>query len=284
MKKLLARYHVDKDTECLYRYVKSRTETFIPHTHDYCEIFLTLKGDVIHVVNGQKQILAEGSLIFIRDTDYHFYEYDKKNDFDFVNVSFTKETVNALFNYLGEGFPSKRLLCAKLPPVVTLSKNEKNKLFSQLDELNAVDFNDKLSLKLKMRAILFGVFTKYFAGFKENEDDIPHWLEAFHEKLSRSQYFTQPTTALFALTEKSREHTSRLFKKHYNITLSEYVNDLRINYAANLLINSNLTVTEICYECGFSNLAWFYELFTSKHKASPKKFRETYKLKRSNQA
>ena len=277
MKKLLAEYHVDKESECLYRYIKSKTEIFIPHTHDYYEIFLTLKGNITHEVNGQKQTLAEGSLIFIRDTDCHFYDYDKKNEFEFVNVSFTKKTAESLFEYLGDGFPSKALLSAKLPPAVTLSKNEKIKLFSQLDELNAVNFNDKQSLKLKMRTILFNVFTKYFSDLKETEEIIPYWLENFHDKIQNPKYFTLSTTQLFSITEKSREHTSRLFKKYYNTTISEYIGDLRINYAANLLINSTLTVTEICYECGFSNLAWFYELFNKKHNMSPKKFRENYK-------
>ena len=80
------------------------------------------------------------------------------------------------------------------------------------------------------------------------------------------------------LSKKSREHLSRSLKKHFDITPSEYVNSLRINYAANLLINTNTQVIDICYNCGFMNLSHFYRIFKNAYTLSPREFRKKYKI------
>lgn len=271
-KKLLAQYHVDRESGCLYRYIKSETERLVMHYHDYFEIFLTLKGSLIHRVNGETQRLAEGSLVFVRDFDYHGYGHDTA-PFEVANLAFTYETVMSLFEYLGSGFASKQLLDAPFPPMVTLSPNDKNKLLAKLSELNAINFNDKQTLKTKMRTLLFEIFTKYFSDFAPTgETEIPFWIENCYEKMRQPANFILGLSRLYEIAGKSREHTTRCMKKYYGVSPTEYINDLRINYAANLLVSSNLSVTDICYECGFQNISWFYDLFRIKYGMTPKNF------------
>ena len=47
-------------------------------------------------------------------------------------------------------------------------------------------------------------------------------------------------------------------------TPSKYINELRLSYAANLLASSNLNATDVCYECGFQNVSWFYNEFAER--------------------
>lgn len=73
---------------------------------------------------------------------------------------------------------------------------------------------------------------------------------------------------------KSKEHLARSMKKYTGMTLSRYINDLRINYAANLLLNTNLSVTDICFESGFGNVSCFYKSFNEAYGVSPNKYRK----------
>ncbi|MFO7958710.1 MAG: AraC family ligand binding domain-containing protein [Candidatus Brocadiia bacterium] len=43
------------------------------HTHEFCEVFLIERGRLTHVVNGRRQMLRAGSLVFIRPKDRHDY-------------------------------------------------------------------------------------------------------------------------------------------------------------------------------------------------------------------
>lgn len=272
-KRLTAEKHLDWESECLYRLVKSETERFAPHCHEYYEIFLTLRGKAIHYVNNTKENVTGGYLIFIRKDDVHDYQnYD--GAFEFVNLAFTEQTLESLFSYLGEGFPAKELLGSEIPPTVKLSSAETQSLYLKFAELNTVNFSEKSLLKLKCRALLAEIFTKYFCLPVKNNSLIPFWLENAYEKMKIPKNFIVGKSRFFELCGVSREHATRLLSKHYGTTPSDYVNDLRLSYAANLFISSNLNAIEICYECGFQNVSWFYGIFKEKYGVTPAKFRK----------
>ncbi len=69
---------------------------------------------------------------------------------------------------------------------------------------------------------------------------------------------------------------SRFFKTRTGTTLSEYITNIRIGHAARKLVDTTMTIAEICYECGFNNISNFNRLFKKKKWCSPKTFRENY--------
>ena len=73
---------------------------------------------------------------------------------------------------------------------------------------------------------------------------------------------------------------SRFFKLRTGKTLSDYLIDIRIGYATRMLVDSTMSIAEICYECGFNNLSNFNRIFKKKKDCSPKEFREYYRKKK----
>ena len=69
---------------------------------------------------------------------------------------------------------------------------------------------------------------------------------------------------------------SRFFKLRTGKTLSEYIIDIRLGYASRMLVDSNKTISEICFECGFNNLSNFNRIFKKKKNMTPKFFRAHY--------
>lgn len=74
---------------------------------------------------------------------------------------------------------------------------------------------------------------------------------------------------------------SRFFKQRCGKSLMEYVIDVRLGHASRLLIDTTMSVSEICYECGFQNISNFNRIFKSSRSRTPKEFREIYKHHRS---
>jgi AraC-like DNA-binding protein len=66
---------------------------------------------------------------------------------------------------------------------------------------------------------------------------------------------------------------SRFFRLHTGKTFPEFVNELRIGRACTLLMEDNLNITEVAYECGFSNLSNFNRQFLRLKGLSPREFR-----------
>jgi len=69
---------------------------------------------------------------------------------------------------------------------------------------------------------------------------------------------------------------SRFFKQRTGKKLSDYVIDIRLGHASRLLVDTTMSVAEICYDCGFNNLSNFNRIFKRKKNCSPSEFRETY--------
>ncbi len=72
---------------------------------------------------------------------------------------------------------------------------------------------------------------------------------------------------------------SRFFKKSTGKTFVNYVNELRIGWACKLLIETEMTVSEIAYEVGFNNLSNFNRRFYERHKMSPRRYRQEFSAK-----
>ncbi|MBO5223285.1 MAG: helix-turn-helix transcriptional regulator, partial [Clostridia bacterium] len=66
-----------------------------------------------------------------------------------------------------------------------------------------------------------------------------------------------------------------LFKKYKGETVSKYIENLRINYAKELLSTRNLSITAIAQKCGFSDYNYFslrFKKFTGK---TPSEYRKS---------
>ncbi len=70
----------------------------------------------------------------------------------------------------------------------------------------------------------------------------------------------------------------RFFKAHTNQTFSRFLNTVRIDFAGKLLQNTDMSVKEIAYECGFNSVAYFNQQFRHLLKSSPLEFRNKLKV------
>ena len=75
----------------------------------------------------------------------------------------------------------------------------------------------------------------------------------------------------FHLSEK---YISRYFKEHFHITLSQYVAYLRLEYAKQLLQDTDISVTEVAMRSGYQNISYFIRSFKKTYGVSPLKYRK----------
>ena len=74
----------------------------------------------------------------------------------------------------------------------------------------------------------------------------------------------------------NRTALSRYFKEKTGKTFIYFVNELRIGYACELLVENKLTVSQICFECGFNNLSNFNRIFLRQTGFTPVAYRLQY--------
>lgn len=79
---------------------------------------------------------------------------------------------------------------------------------------------------------------------------------------------------LAELVGLSPEYLLRLFRRSESVTILQYINDLKIIKAKNLISDRRMQIKEIAYELGFSSSGYFGRFFKSKTGLSPQSYRE----------
>jgi AraC-like DNA-binding protein len=69
---------------------------------------------------------------------------------------------------------------------------------------------------------------------------------------------------------------SRFFRRATNRTFRAFLNEVRIGHASRMLLETDQTVTEICFDSGFGNLSNFNRQFLKLRKASPRNYRRKH--------
>ena len=71
----------------------------------------------------------------------------------------------------------------------------------------------------------------------------------------------------------SRSHLSTLFKKKYQKNLIDYIHEVKISKATELLKDRSKSINQIADYLGYSSSSHFTRMFTQFEKMSPKKYR-----------
>ena len=72
----------------------------------------------------------------------------------------------------------------------------------------------------------------------------------------------------------SKSNFCRQFKLETGMSFIAYLNRVRLEQTARMLVETDLPCTVIGYDCGFSTLSLFYKLFKELYGVSPARFRE----------
>jgi AraC-like DNA-binding protein len=88
----------------------------------------------------------------------------------------------------------------------------------------------------------------------------------------QNKIYLKEVADLIYLTESN---FCKFFKKATGKTYSDYVNEIRINEASRLLIQSDKTINQISFECGFETLSYFNRVFLNKKGITPSVYRKS---------
>ena len=93
------------------------------------------------------------------------------------------------------------------------------------------------------------------------------------------QHYSEPVTleALAAHVHLSRTYLSRYFRRAFGMTLMEYLSGLRLDYAADDVLNTEKTVLQIAVEHGFASPSAFNHRFVERFGMSPSVYRKKHR-------
>lgn len=80
--------------------------------------------------------------------------------------------------------------------------------------------------------------------------------------------------------ERSSSYLSRIFKESTGMTINDYLIQLRIKKAAELLGQLHISIEEICREIGYANVSYFNKIFKARTGLTPGQYRQQHAAER----
>lgn len=94
--------------------------------------------------------------------------------------------------------------------------------------------------------------------------------------------FQDPSICLDAVADKyklSKDYLATIFKNSQKISFNEYIYNLRMKKAAELLLSTDKSVSQIAKEVGIYNTSYFYTLFKKAYGTTPASYRKMQLLR-----
>lgn len=274
------------DKDCFYIVERYKTEFTYPlHSHKEFELnYIEKASGIRRIVGDSVEIIDDYDLVLItgEQLEHAWEQYDcppkqmreitiQFSSDLFLGNSLQKNQFNSINKMLeraqkGLVFPMSAIM--KVYPLLDSLVSEKEGFFSVIKFMTILY---ELSLFEDARTLSSSSFAKIQI---QSDSRRVKKIQEYIDKQYREEIRLNTLADMVGMTPVA---FSRFFKLRTGKNLSEYIIDIRLGYAARLLVDSTMTIAEICYDCGFNNLSNFNRIFKKKKNCSPKIFRDNYR-------
>lgn len=231
------------------------------------------KNDVVFLRPGIEHKLESVSDIDFVQPHIHFdIIFDEKSEERFVSF---KQKSN-MTKYELTLIQSDILKDADFPSVFTPNDITKfKKIFFEIISIyQTKDYNYEILYKAKMLELLDCIL-RQFENHKQNENDIIDTSVASVKNFIDNNYLSVITLDSLAEHFYLNKFTLiRKFKRLYKRNVMKYYRDLRLNYAKNMLIQTNISIIKLSRTLNFTDIYSFSRFFKSNTGYSPSSFRK----------
>ncbi|MDY8137704.1 AraC family transcriptional regulator [Aquimarina sp. 2201CG5-10] len=236
-----------------YDYLTKKTDW---HFHENPYFMYVLQGNLYDVNKRCKTTCPSGSFLLHNWQEPHFNSKESTQARGF-HIEFEKNWFekNNIDIDLWEG--SKLIKNPKLHHILA-------KLYA---EFKYADAYSEISSELLISELCQNIEKEKIYWFEKN----PPWLVSLIEIIHLHK---EP----FNLKSLSQQlgihpgHLSRAIPKYFSTTLGDYIRQVKIKRAIDLMLSSNASLSSISYECGFSDQSHFSRTFKRYMGMMPKEF------------
>ena len=251
------------------------TQNSFIHSHDFFEIFYVLSGSISHTCKNETRLLNTGDMVVLRGLNIDTHNFKSMGDCVHRDIMITDKLFVKVCNNIKNNFYHDILYSTK-PLYIKLNSVQMNYAEFLLKKINNIpieQWDNKESLIYCCTVTLLSfVFQNY-----NFEQQLPFCLRELLERFSKFEFIKGGVTSIIESIDYNHIYLCRVFKKHMGMTMTDYLNSIRLNYAENYLRNSNLSITQICMELGFASISYFEKLFKNQYGTTPAKLRNRYR-------
>ena len=256
----VSRYHLVKEPQL--------------HWHEFYEIEYVVEGYAQQIVNGKVFDVSPGCITLISPVDFHTYHnIDPDAPLHIINVKFQDL-------FLPQSLRNDMYM-QRRPKIAHLKEEQHFRFLNSLcEEFNGSDYGRDTVLIHDITKLCIMIMRRVLSV-----DEQQSAVDAVHSPIQEAILYVRThfrdnisAEAVAKTVHLSPNYFSEYFKKQTGEKFSLFVLRLRIDFAANLLKISDLSVKEIAFESGFNSAAYFSNTFKAFYHMSPDRYRKIHRI------
>lgn len=243
------------------------------HCHSEYEINLVLDTDGTRLIGSSRAEFQGIDLILVSPFVPHVWKSDKVHN-HVVTVQFSAEVLKFPIMYKKQ-FRHIRELLDRAVPAMSFLVSKDSRIVSRLLGLkNRSGFDSAIEFLCLLNDLALSdsvIVSDSELAMRQSKSRRINRVCAYTEENLSNGIAISDVASLVNMSESAFSH---FFKRHTRLSYVTYVNNLRIAKACRLLEGTMLTVSEICYECGFNNKSNFNRIFLKSRGVTPTVYRK----------
>lgn len=255
------------------------------HYHDNYEISFITEGTGKRIVADSIEEFQPGDLVFIGRNLPHVWMVDveqfttNQRKLEMVYLQFPMEVINSEMLKLPEfrNISNALSLSERGIKVTGETLNEVSEIMLQLPYLGSFErflqflkLIDIIGRSENIVQLASKEFVNKQFSYKNKR------IAAIHEYLMRNYQKNIDLVQIASLVNMAEGSVCRFFKMQVGMTIFEYLNQIKIEFACKLLMNKNMSVMDVAFDSGFNNLSHFNKQFKKNTGLTPLEYKQRY--------
>ena len=257
--------------------------TDLRHTHDFAELIIITNGGGLHWINGVTYPVSAGDIFLIQGNTEHYFQ--ERHDLGMYNIMFDDfylkghlQSLRSLpgFNAFFLFEPTYRRR-HKFKSRLHVSPDSMLPLKNLLHLMTSEIRNANPGYDLVLLAKVLEIFVLLSREYSKIRDPRVRSLYRLGEVISRLENGFRETWTIQKISKIAAMAPSTLlpvFKRVTGYSPIDYLLHVRLSKAAEILLKTDRSISDIASECGFPDSNYFSRQFRKHYNCSPREYRQ----------
>lgn len=261
------------------------------HWHDDWEIIYLQKGKAVFHIGTESVTAHAGDLLFINKGLIHTAFSLGNTEVEYYALVFHPSLVGNIMQYMHQLQVTVPYTTGEyiLPLHITKDDPYYSGLVDIVERLIQEYEEQSKGFQVAISSILHLLLVYLVRYYPVIDRPTPLIYNELNEKFKELISYIEENYQHIITVERAAEivnlsssHFCRTFKKITGKTLVEYINLYRVNVAERLLLETDIPITQITFEIGFSSINYFSKVFKDYKSISPSQYRKQVKSSPAN--
>lgn len=260
----------------VFRFVSFKSsETYGPHKHLRIEINYVKKGNCVLHLNNESISFRKGEMMIISSDLDHTFEAGSDGT-TLMQLEFLPEVFSKFNLHIGADANGQA-------PVTIFS--QENRLIKIVNNIRIMRAVQRIVNELKIKGqhhqhlvVMYYAELLLLIDRYMDESYLPICTnDSLKRAISHIRLNYQTDISITDVAQHagiSERYLRKLFEQHLNLSPLDYLNQIRINKSIELLRNTEMSVKEVCFTCGFKSPQYFSRIFKQQVGVSPREVAE----------